>query len=429
MKSISQKIHETLRSFAEEIKASSETLFFSLLILHMCVFYTQKINWTANEDMMSAFRKILQFATMLGSAGFLIYIIIRWKRAWTEKAFFLVPAAALAVLLLVFNFKGDNTWYVALADLFFCLMAYAKDFKKAMKCYMWVAIIALLTAAVGLPLGFTQERGKIGAETGFSLGIVYPNTWGQIAFLALMIFWYLYLQRKWVVTVAVFLATALFMFFVPECRTIALLAAVFPFLTLLVRPKQRRDQAALGNKPLRVLLALFPFLCFALTMALCWQMDFVKKYAYNTPLESMAMRFVQGGIGLQHYGFPIIGHTLPNDPSIISVVNGEAEVLYVMDNAYVTFSLFRGAIWMLWALCWLGFANWRGMKNGDGAIVLLGCFLLVFAIMERPGLEAAYNFMFLYPLASVAYLKEPEEKLTLRNVFGRAEKTANNKQA
>ena len=51
-------------------------------------------------------------------------------------------------------------------------------------------------------------------------------------------------------------------------------------------------------------------------------------------------------------------------------------------------------------------------------------FIMVFAIMERPGLVASYNFMFLYPLASVAYLNEPEEKLSLRSLFGLSGNTA-----
>lgn len=71
----------------------------------------------------------------------------------------------------------------------------------------------------------------------------------------------------------------------------------------------------------------------------------------------MAIRFVQGGIPSKHYGFPIIGHTLPNAPSIVYAVNGEAEVLYVVDNAFVAFGLFPGTIWLLWAVCWLTYVD------------------------------------------------------------------------
>ena len=429
MSNILKKILAPLKSFFEEIKSSSETVFLALLILHMCVFYEGKINWSANEMVMTIFGAILQMGTMLASAAFLIYLIIRWKYAWNTKVFFLVPAIALFVLPIVFNVNGDTNWYIALTDLFFCLMAYGKDYKKILRCFMWTAFAGLLIAAAGLPLGLTVERGKIGMEQGFSLGTVYPNTWGQIAFLVLVVFWYLFLQKKRVVTFIIFIATGLFMYFVPECKTIALLSAVFPFLSLLVKPRVH-DQTleASPNKKGRVghiLLSVFPFVCFAVTMILCWQMDWVKKNTYsNYSLVTMGMRFVQGGIAFQHYGFPLIGHTLPNDPSIVSVVNGEAEVLYVVDSAFVTYSLFLGAIWMLWALCWLTYANWKGLKNKDGALVLMSGFIMVFAIMERPGLVASYNFMFLYPLASVAYLNEPEEKLSLRSLFGLSGNTA-----
>ena len=421
---ISEKIRTPLKSFAEEIKSSSETAFLALLILRLCVFFEGKINWTANETVMHIFSLILKFGTMLGCAGFLIYIIVRWKQPWKTKVFFLVPAIALFVLPIVYNVHGENTWYFAITDLFFCLMAYGKNYKKILWCYLGVAFAGLAVAALGLPLGLTQERGKIAEATGFSLGIVYPNTWGQIAFLILVILWYFFLQKKKLVTLSIFLATALFMYLVPQCKTIALLAAIFPFLTLLVKPRTQSsdDDRLLTKKHNKnigsILLTIIPFVCFAITMILCWQMDWVKKNAYGTDLESMAMRFVQGGIAFKHYGFRLIGHTVPNDPSVVYVVNGAEEVLYVVDNAFVTFGLFRGAIWMLWALCWLTYANWKGLKNRDIALAVISAFMMVFAIMERPGLEASYNFLFLYPLASVAYLKEPEEKFSFRTLFG-----------
>ena len=426
MLSIPEKIKNPIKSFCEEIRSCSETVFLALLILHLFVFYEGKINWTANETVMLLFGRILQFGTMLGSAAFLIYIIVHWKYSWKSKIYFLIPAVILLALPLIFNFSGDKNWYIAFTDLFFCFMAYGKNYKKILRCFLWTAFAALLIAALGLPLGLTMERGK-SAEAGFSLGIVYPNTWGQIAFLILVVFWYLYLQKKRLVSFILFLATALFMFFVPQCKTIALLAAAFPFFALLVRPRIQDQTLEMHSdrkaKIWHIMLSVFPFICFAITMILCWQMDWVKKYTYDNALASFGMRFVQGGIAIQHYGFPLIGHTLPNDPSIIAVVNGEAEVLYVVDNAFVTYGLFLGAIWMLWALCWLSCANWRGLKNRDNGLVLISGFVMIFAIMERPGLVASYNFLFLYPLASVAYLKEPEEKLTLQSFFGIGKKT------
>ena len=416
----SPKNPNPLKAFCEEIRSSSETVFFALLILHMCVFFEGKINWSANERVMNIFGQILLMGTMLASAAFLIYIIIRWKYPWNAKVFFLIPIAALLVLLLVFNFKGDKNWYIAFMDLYFCLMAYGKNYKKILRCYMWVAVGCLIVAVVGLPIGLTQERSKMDAAYNLSFGIVYPNTWGQIVFLVMIVFWYLFLQGKKLITFIVFWGMGIFMYLVPQCKTITLFAIVFPIMALFVK-----NGRSVKNGFLKTIWTAFPFICFAITMILCWQMDWVKKYTYGNALLSFGMRFVQGGIAFQHYGFPLISHTLPNDPSIVAVVNGEAEVLYVVDNAFVTYGLFLGAIWMLWALCWLTYANWRGLKNRDNALVLLSGFMMAFALMERPGLVASYNFMFLYPLASVAYLSEPAEKLSLRSLFGIGENTAN----
>ena len=123
MTCIPEKIRVPLKSFSEEIKSSSETVFLALLILRMCVFFEGKINWAANEKVMSIFSRILQFGTMLGCAGFLIYIVIRWKEQWKTKIWFFIPAVVLFSLPLIFNTHGDKTWYFAFADLFFCLMA------------------------------------------------------------------------------------------------------------------------------------------------------------------------------------------------------------------------------------------------------------------------------------------------------------------
>ena len=424
---IPEKIRNTGKAFFEEVRNSSETLFFSLLAIHMCVFFSEKINWAANETTMKVFSTLLQFITMVCAGAFLIYIIIKWKYPWKSKVWLLVPAVIVSVIPIAFNLRVDHTWYVAWTEIYFCLMAYGKDYKKIIWCYLSVAAVSLFIAAAGLPIGLTAERSKISDEGMLSFGIVYPNTWGQIAFLVLLAIWYLFLQNKLLITLVVFWLVGIFMYLVPQCKTITIFAVIFPVMAWLAHIWAKKPEKE--RKGLKLLMTALPFICFGLTMFLCWQMDWVKKYTYGTALESFGMRFVQGGIAFQHYGFPLIGHTLPNDPSVTAVVNGVEEVLYVVDNSYVTYGLFRGAIWMIAILSWLAYANWRSMKKRDYALTMIGVYMLIFALMERPGLDAWYNFIFLYPLASVAYLSEPEEKFDLRAIFAGKTKTVPQKGA
>ena len=131
-----EKIKTPLKSFAEEIKNCSETIFLELLILHLCVIFEKKINWSVNKNMMKVFGTILLLGTMFGCACFLIYIIICWKQPWKTKSFFLSSAVGLLLLFLIFNLKGDKNWYLALTDFFFCMLAYGKNYKKILRCYM-----------------------------------------------------------------------------------------------------------------------------------------------------------------------------------------------------------------------------------------------------------------------------------------------------
>ncbi len=114
------------------------------------------------------------------------------------------------------------------------------------------------------------------------------------------------------------------------------------------------------------------------------------------------MRFVQGGIALEKFGFPLIGRSMTTAEPVIQIINGTPDQLFVMDNAYSSFTILKGVLWMIACLAWLTYGQWRGWKNRDYRILLIGSVMLVFAMMERPGLEVWYNFVLLYPLASLA---------------------------
>ena len=59
----------------------------------------------------------------------------------------------------------------------------------------------------------------------------------------------------------------------------------------------------------------------------------------------------------------------------------------------------RGVLWVLGVLTWLSLSIWKALNKKDFAIPYLVFIILIFAMMERPGLEVWYNFVLLYPLA------------------------------
>ena len=192
----------------------------------------------------------------------------------------------------------------------------------------------------------------------------------------------------------------------------ALLTFLFPVATLLPEMLQARSEAGLQTKPRSkaacVLFTAAPVLAFALTVFLCYEMEWLVAHLSRYGLGTFVARFEQGGISFQYYGFPLIGHPILTDGSIKATLNGSVHSLTVMDNTFASYAIMRGMIWMVWCLAWLCLANWRAYKRRDYRLLLLSIIILIFGLMERPGLDVWYNFMLLYPLAAIVEL--PKKK-------------------
>ena len=405
----------------ETVKKGPDFLYFILVICYVVSEYAERIYWTSDIFSVSRFN-FLDYFILFGSGVYLCYKITVWKKL-LEKPYILLPLilaiGALCGLLLMFldqDWKHRKVVFTVIIDIFLCLMAYGKNYKKLLQWLVFVPAATLLIAGLGLLTGLTQEFVKVGQEEStHSLGIIYPNTWGYIAFQTMLLVWYLYLRKKPLISFAMFWLTGVFMYFVIGCKTIAGLSLAFPLISLLTVQMEKRERAP-GKKPGAIgwLAIALPILCYALSIGLCLAKEWVAVTFYptelhpNAPLHSTAMRFVQGGLALDYFGFPLFGRQMTlKAPLYLDPSTGVVEYLYVMDNAYATFTITKGVLWIAACLAWLTFAQWRGWKNKDYSILLIGSFMLIFAVMERPGLEVWYNFVMLYPLASIA---EPDTK-------------------
>ena len=437
---------ENFLSFADTVKSGPDFPYFILVIGYVVSEYAQRIFWTV--DIFSASQiNIFVYFVLFGSGAYLCYKAVMWKKL-REKPLLLLPVIlAVGLLSCFFLLYLDKDWnhhkaaYTVAIDIFLCLMAYGKDYKKLLRCIVFIPIATLVIAGLGLLVGLTQDFAKMGqADSTRSLGIIYPNTWGYIAFQAMLLLWYLYLKKKPLLTFPLFWAMGLFMYFVIGCRTIAVLSMAFPPVSLMTEWVEKRERKP-GKKPGVIAWAAIalPILCYAVSIVLSLEKEWVAATFYpsalhpDAPLHSTAMRFVQGGLALDVFGFPLFGRPMTLPPvytaklangvermftyagdtmvylDLLDPVTGTIkEHLYVMDNAYVSFTITKGVLWIACALAWLTFAQWKGWKSKDYSILLIGSFMLVFAVMECPGMEVWYNFVLLYPLAS--YAKSTAEK-------------------
>ncbi len=402
-----QRIEEEVRSFFEEAGKASEPIYLGLLTLYVAVFYILKIAWAPGIDKAIEMLKYgILGIVVWGAAAYLFFVIAAWKDLWKKNIPLLLTGAVLVAVTAFFSAKMSTNLYGVVMDCFFCLMACRKDFRKMLKCMLGTGLIMLLIAGVGAVAGFTEDIQKpFNVSPGHSLGINYPNTWGYLAFLVMLLAWYLFLRGKKILTFLLFWSVSIFMYFYISCRTITGFSIVFPVCAVIVDFLEDRRKAVPenGKEPWIIgrIVTVIPMIAFAVMMFLSLQVEWIHKHFYHTPLHNFAMRFVQGGLYFRTYGFPLVGNPYRANQITFINVNDEFEKVGILDSSFAAYIIMRGMLWMICILLWLCFVNWKALKRRDFGIPLVGAFILLFAMMERPGLEMWYNFVMLYPLAKV----------------------------
>ena len=396
------------RSFFKTVGRTNEIAYLILFTLYVTLFFFLKIQWVASvETITDTIRYSLLSVVMWGSALYLAYVIAEWKDLWEELPLLILVAAVLLVGTYFFTKKMSTNLYGAVMDVFFCILAYKKDFRKMLKGMFVTLVIILVFARIGMILGITVDVGKPETSTpGHGLGINYPNTWGFLVFLALIILWYLYIRFKPVITFAMFWAFSAFMYFYITCRTIAGLTLIFPIAALLVDLLEKRmDRKSKEGtfkriKPLEWIVTATPFLAWAFMMANSMAVDWWYQF-YHGPLRNLAWRFLMGGLYFRTYGIPLVGNPYRSNHYTFINVQGEFIKVGILDSSFAAYMIMRGLIWLIYTLLWLCVAHRKALKKRDYAIILIETFFLGFAMVERPGLEMWYNFILLYPLAKV----------------------------
>lgn len=394
-----ERLKKEAKDLAEHFRRGSETFYLGLVIGFLCCYLLYQVHWS--DPVVSVMGKILPICNTVLLAVLLVYVLVILV-SWRRRIWILIPACALFALTYYAAQHMHFKPFFLTVGIFMALLACGKDYRRILKCYFFCHVGVILLALLGLALGFATDSPKVEEYgVGHSFGIVYPNNFAHILFLVLVLAWYLYLHRhKWA-TLAAFWCAVLPVWLVCKCRTIVIFLVLFPILALLL---ERRSAGThrLPAGPRRVRNALIvaaPFIMLGLTLLLCSQIEFMQRAKY-TVLYNMASRFVQGGIALRYYGVPLFGKAINTSGEYYLFLNGGRERLVLMDNAYVTYLIEEGAIWMFFVTAWYCLVNLRCIRDRNRRLLLIACFMLVLGLMERAGLTAVYNFTALYPLTA-----------------------------
>lgn len=407
------------RSLMSAIGNSNEQMFFILFCLYIISNVIFMIGWKA-EIFKSVWNVYLLLfsCVMWGSAIYLFTIVSEWRNAWKNTLKLVIIGGLIFVLAAVISKLVTTDSYVFVMGAFFALMAYGKSFKKILKCSLLIEVSTVVLGYVMLRFGIAFDAAKPYREYGgHSLGILYPNNWGFLVFLIMILIWYLYLRNKWIITVIMFWGSAIFMYKYITCLTIAGMSFLFPVAAILVEGMQKRDRQrdtstkdTQGKKIAKALIQFLSFIFLGLTLLLCWKMDWVHDTFYETRLESMAMRFVEGGYALRLGGVTLFGR--PFNQMQEGVINYLEDIDMKIDSAFVTYLIIRGIVAMVITLSWIAYAHRRCLKKRDFRLLTVSIFMLAFSLMERPGLDAWYNFVLLYPLAALTGQENKQSEIS-----------------
>ena len=402
MEALAARVKAEGKSLVHALSASNEAVYLALLSMYVLIALILKVEWSDGVAKgIGYLRLALVSIVMWGGVGYLFFTVVAWRKLWKNVLALVLIGAPLLAATWLFHQRMSNNAFGVVFDVYFCVMAIGKDYRKILRCILWPTLVALALAYIGIHAGFTIDMQKPeNISPGHSLGINYPNTWGYIAFLAMMLIWYLRLRNKPVLTFLFFWGVSAFMYFYISCRTIAVLTVVFPVFALFVDWIERRaDKSSTKVGWFGWIVTALPFLAFAFMMYVSMQYKWVHKYLYPTALLTFAMRFVQGGLYFKTYGLPIFGNPYRSNQYTFVNVNGTFEKVGILDSSFAAYIIMRGLFWLTYTLSWLSFAIWKALRRRDYAIPFLTAIILVFAMMERPGLEMWYCFVLLYPLA------------------------------
>jgi len=359
-------------------------------------------------------RRVINTVLLWLCPMYFAFNLILWQlKPWTVA----VGVGSIAGIFALWNFLGQYTeLFCTAVAMILALLAYKRDFKGVMKIFMIAHLVTMLVAVLGLKLGYAVPRYKIGSDSfGVSLGLIYPNHVGRMTFIVMIIAWYLWGQKRRVLTTAVFWAVAVVMWVWIKCKTIAIFMVAFPLCWWITSGLLAWKREGKAWETLHLIwdaaMVLMPFMMFTLTYIAGTQRVFLDSIThFGTSLYSLLMRFISAGILFNAYGFPLWGTNILEEYAPSEFMNGHIYMAGIIDNAYVYYFVSLGIVVLSMVLVWLCLGNWRAIQNGDHALLLISVFFLGYGLIETVAFQFEHNFMWFYPLTATALTAASERK-------------------
>ena len=445
--SLQSSISKESQSLPEFYAKESPIVFYAMLALFVVSNMLLIVNFIdpVAEKVLTA-RIAINAALLILCTMYIAFILLIWKLTPVNIA---IAIGLIAVVGLGWNYFGKtNELFCTCIASLLAVLAYQKDYRIILKIVLVCHAVTMLVGAIGLPLGFTTLAYKaLTTDNGFSMGLIYPNHVGRMAFLIYMIAWYLWWQKKPILTTVVALAGFWAMWRYVNCRTIAIFFLAFPiccWILMFVQKAVNHEDAEhkddnkeaeshniddhkaedITNEALtspakvicwiaNALFVVCPFLCMLFTYIMGrHRAFFLDHWHFGQWSYALWMRFISSGILFNVYGFPLFGRDILAENAPIEFINGHFYMADIIDNAYVYYMIAIGGIALIICMSWLSFGCYRAIRNKDYAFVLMFLFMCGYGIIEIVFFQIEHNYLYYYPLTAQAmrYLMNEEQQ-------------------
>ncbi len=259
-------------------------------------------------------------------------------------------------------------------SLAFILCAYKIDKNKVIKIFICSSILTILISTIGslcglvnLTLLTTEKYSRFRLYFGFK----HPSYF-SIHYLAILFgIWYLYLKDKCLKSTIIFILSSLFLYYVPNTRTSAIILFIFPIILSVTKYTINSN-----NKMFKYLIILLPSIFTLLSLLLMFA---VKSAPSSSFLETFTIRFTQANAYYQACGIHLF----------------KSSGLW-LDNLYLFLLEHFGIICTIVYIGLLTLLNVNLIKENNYHVLSIAIFFLIYSLMDNYGINIRFNHSLLF---------------------------------
>ena len=130
-------IKQEVKSFFGAVSKANEPVYLVLLTLYVIIYLLLKVFWNDNvSGIVATLKYTLLGVVMWGASVYLFFVIAEWKNLWNKTVWLILIGAAILAATYFFSKKMSTNAYGVVMDIFFCIMACGKDYRKILRCIL-----------------------------------------------------------------------------------------------------------------------------------------------------------------------------------------------------------------------------------------------------------------------------------------------------